>query len=139
MVQRLYDKPFFQNMDFFIVIFHFFRLKNLYDFRFSLRIWEYLFLSKHSNFDSKLSQEAIFLGPMALKNLFYCSLDFFAKLSTKKNPFTFNGREAKNIPTLLLECGMNKSKQSTSDVDKPYWIKTLMMLILLDSIYYQNY
>ena len=41
MVQRLYDKPFFQNLDFFIAIFHFFRRKNLQYFRFSLRIWEY--------------------------------------------------------------------------------------------------
>ncbi len=57
--------PFFKNLDFFIAIFHFLDQKTQY-FRFSLKIWEYLF-SKHRNFDSKVSQEAIFLGPMALK------------------------------------------------------------------------
>ena len=76
---------------------------------------------------------------MALKKYVLIEFGLFCKAVNQQNPFTFNGREAKNIPTLLLECGMNKSKQNTSDVDIPYWIKTLMMLILLDLIYYQNY
>ena len=66
--------------------------------------------------------KAIFWGPMALKKSVRLKFGLFRKTVNQQNPFSFNGREAKNIPTLLSECGMNMSLQDMLDVDILYWI-----------------